>query len=193
MTQIPQKEYNRCNTMMSGYSGTSRNGTKHQYYHCPKAKKKLCSLHNVRKDYLEDVVVNKITEMLTDENILQIVGMLAEIDERQKDKTNLLRLKKSLKENQTATANIIKAIEKGIAEESLLSQLEKRETERKALEEELELEKYNVLSITKEEYAFFLKRMVQKAAHDLQWRRALIDSFVNKIYIYEDDEGKPKK
>ena len=147
----------------------------------------------LNRDELLSIVVNKIVEMLTEENIQQIASQLAEIDEQQKDKTNLLRLNRLIRENQNATANLLKALERGIAEDTILIQLEKRQAEKKALDEELQLEKYKTTSISADEYAFFLNRMVKNSSHDLAWRRALIDVFINKIFIYEDDEGKPKK
>jgi len=52
-----------CRNMMTGISGTGRNGTLHYYYVCNNVKKKSCNKKNVKKDYIEDIVI------LTNKNI----------------------------------------------------------------------------------------------------------------------------
>ena len=49
-----------CGALMFGESGTSRTGEVHRYYKCATAKKhKSCKKKTVRKQWLEDLVVNQ--------------------------------------------------------------------------------------------------------------------------------------
>ena len=52
-----------CGALMFGESGTSRTGEVHRYYKCATAKKKKgCKNKTVRKQWLEDLVVNQTTD-----------------------------------------------------------------------------------------------------------------------------------
>ena len=53
-----------CGALMFGESGTSRTGEVHRYYKCATAKKhKGCKKKTVRKQWLEDLVVNQTMQL----------------------------------------------------------------------------------------------------------------------------------
>ena len=53
---------------MFGESGTSRTGEVHRYYKCATAKKhKGCKKKTVRKQWLEDLVVNETMKLVEDD------------------------------------------------------------------------------------------------------------------------------
>ena len=87
---------------MIGISGTSKTGKIHNYYTCTNGRKKLCDKKAVKKDYIENLVVEECRKLLTTENINKIASEVVAICEKEKDNSNLKRLNKLLKENQKA-------------------------------------------------------------------------------------------
>ena len=64
----------KCGSSMVGKSGTSRSGDKHCYYGCwNRHNGKGCDKQNVRQDYIEPLVLDKIHEILHDPEIFQLI------------------------------------------------------------------------------------------------------------------------
>lgn len=62
-----------CGAFMVGESGTGRNGI-HQYYKCVSVKKhKGCKKKSVRKNWIEDIIVNETVDMLHDDAIFNYI------------------------------------------------------------------------------------------------------------------------
>lgn len=104
-----------CGAFMVGESGTS--GTKrklHQYYKCVSVKKhKGCKKKTVKKNWIEDLVMTEITEMLLDEsNIDRIVSYVMEY--QAKGNQSLPQMKKQLDETTKAIENMLNAIQQGV-------------------------------------------------------------------------------
>ena len=79
--------------------------------------------------------------ILTDEKINEIAKNVCDLSEKESNTDTLKRLRKLLKENETATENLIKAIETGKAATIISSQIEKRQLEKKNLEVQIAREK----------------------------------------------------
>ena len=61
-----------CQEMMVGYGGTSGTGKKYKYYACKNTRKKLCEKKPALKQWIEDIVVAKCHDLLSDENIAHL-------------------------------------------------------------------------------------------------------------------------
>ena len=59
-----------CKSMMTGISGTSKTGKSHYYYVCNNSKKKLCNKKTVRKEYIENLVVEECRKLLLCSDLL---------------------------------------------------------------------------------------------------------------------------
>ena len=70
----------------------------------------------------------------------------------------------------------------------LSEQIEKRQTEHADLEAQLAREQMIRLTLTFEEVRFFLNKFMNGDATDHTFRMALIDTFVNKIYLFDGDD-----
>ena len=76
---------------MFGESGTSRTGEVHRYYKCATAKKKKgCKKKTVRKQWLEDLVVNQTMQLVRDDAAME--SIIAKVMVRRYDPGNGLRL-----------------------------------------------------------------------------------------------------
>ena len=92
-----------CGAYMCGESGTSQTGKVHHYYKCVsvKKKRKVCHKKSVKKDWIEDIVVNTAMQMVMDDDTVQaIVSMLLALQER--ENTNLPFYERQLQEAETA-------------------------------------------------------------------------------------------
>lgn len=116
----------KCRSAMVGESGTSKTGKKYYYYACVKKKReKACGKSNVKKDWIEDLVIQRtVTDILKDDVIEKIADRLVELQKAEAAQSGtMLYLENSLAEIQVSIKNIMTAIEKGIITESTKTRL----------------------------------------------------------------------
>ena len=175
-----------CHEMMTGVSGTSMTGQKYFYYVCNGAKKKLCGKKAVRKNWIEDLVIKKCREILTDENIEIIARACTAIQENDDSAAEIKYLQKLLKENDKAVDNLFKALEAGAVVEQITARIQDKNNERAQIEKQLAEAELNNDVPSIDEIRFFLHQLKDNKADDLKTRKALIAVFVNSIYLFDD-------
>lgn len=178
-----------CKDMMTGESGTSKTGKSYHYYKCNNARKKKCFKKSVKKEYIENYVVDECRKLLTDENINKIAKEVVKLCEQEKDQSELKRLNKLLKENERKRNNIINAIAEcdiDTVRKSLYEHISVLEDERKNLEKQISVENMAQINITESEIKFFLSHLKNGNINDEKYRKTLINVFVNTIYLYDD-------
>ena len=114
----------------------------------------------------------------------RILSGLSRGKERNTD--NLKRINKLLRENETAMANLIKALEAGKVVDVISAQIEKRQSEKVDLEAQLAKEKIQMPLLKYDQIRFFFERFTNGDVNDINYRRALVDIFINKIYLYDN-------
>ena len=144
----------------------------------------------VRKQYIEDLVVNSVLDALTDAKIDEMANKISELSAKESNTETLKRLNKLLRENETATANLVKAIEAGKAVDVLSAQIEKRQLERSDLEIQLAQEKMIRPVLTYSDVKFFFENFKNGDANDYAYRIALIDTLIDRIYLYDGDDAR---
>jgi len=180
-----------CKAAMTGMSGKSSTGKIHQYYSCVTQRKHGdCKKKSVQKTYIENVVVDGIMSILSDKYINDIAKKVSDLSAKESNNDSIKRLQKQLKENDKATANLIKAIESGKAVDVLSAQIEKRQEERSNLETQLAQEKMQRPILTFDEVKFFLEKFKNGDESDNTFRTALIDTFINRIYLYDGEDSR---
>ena len=176
-----------CKAAMTGISGTSKTGNKYHYYQCVTNRRdKSCHKKTVSKAYIEDLVVMETRKLLTKENIDRISKEVVRLCEQEKDTDNLKRLKKLLKENERATENLFKALENGQIVDVIAERISQKKREHNELEQQILVETSSHPTPTVNEVRFFLNQFRKGDVNDLKYRQALVDTFVNKIYLYDD-------
>ena len=175
-----------CGSLMFGESGTSRSGGTYRYYKCATAKKKrTCKKKTVRKDWLEDLVVAKTRELIEDDTVLDAI--IAKVMELQnKENTNLPLYEKQLRETETSIENMLNAIQAGILTSSTKERLETLETQKKELEARIAEERLAKPKLSEDFVRFWLTRFRKLDLSQKEQRQALIDTFINAIYLYDD-------
>ena len=180
-----------CKKMMTGFSGTGKQGKVYRYYICngTKERPKTCDKKRVNKDYIENLVVRECRRLLSTENIQRIAKEVMTIASAERDTSELKRLKKLLAENERKQKNTIDAItESDIASvrKALEAKIPELEEEHKELERLIAKEKEVYPTLTEEEILFFLNALRKGRIDDIKYRKMLISVFVNRIYLYDD-------
>ncbi|MDO9592768.1 MAG: zinc ribbon domain-containing protein, partial [Erysipelotrichaceae bacterium] len=176
-----------CGAMMTGISGTSMTGKKHQYYVCNNAKVKKCDKHSIKKEFIENEVIDQCRMLLTDRNIDLISREVVKlVDKEEKENSVLKTLNRQLNENQKAMDNLLRAIENGQAVDLITERLQDKKYERENLHRQIELENRSIRKITIPEIKFFLNQLRNGDINELKYRRSLISIFVSSIHLYDD-------
>ena len=175
-----------CGALMFGESGTSRTGEVHRYYKCATAKKhKGCKKMTVRKQWLEDLVVNQTMQLVKDDAAME--SIIAKVMELQnKENTNIPLYEKQLRDAESGIQNMLNAIQAGILTSSTKERLEQLEETKRELEARIAEEELAKPKVTEEFIRFWLLRFRKLDMSLKDQRQALVDTFINAIYLYDD-------
>ena len=175
-----------CGALMFGESGTSRTGEVHRYYKCATAKKKKgCKKKTVRKQWLEDLVVNQTMQLVRNDAAMEsIIAKVMELQDR--ENTNLPLYEKQLRDAESGIQNMLNAIQAGILTSSTKERLEQLEETKRELEARIAEEKLAKPKVTEEFIRFWLLRFRKLDMSLKDQRQALVDTFINAIYLYDD-------
>ena len=175
-----------CGALMFGESGTSRTGEVHRYYKCATAKKhKGCKKKTVRKQWLEDLVVNQTMQLVKDDAAME--SIIAKVMELQnKENTNIPLYEKQLRDAESGIQNMLNAIQAGILTSFTKERLEQLEETKRELEARIAEEKLAKPKVTEEFIRFWLLRFRKLDMSLKDQRQALVDTFINAIYLYDD-------
>ena len=178
-----------CKNPMSGYSGTSRNGSKHTYYVCNGRKKKLCNKKNVSKDIIEEMVIDKCRELLNDETIDKLVGHFISIADKEYAVSETARLEAKILDLDKQINNLTMTIANcslPIAQQKLCEQLEELSKSKISAEEQLAEQKLVQHQVSADTVRQFLLLLRSGNYDSEQTRTALVTVLINKIYLYDD-------
>ena len=175
-----------CGSLMFGESGTSRSGDVHRYYKCATVKKrKSCQKKTVRKQWLEDLVIAKTKALIMDDTVIDsLVSSVMEL--QNKENIRLPLYEKQLRETETGIQNMLNAIQAGILTSSTKERLETLETQKKELEAKIAEERLAKPKLSEDFVRFWLTRFRKLDLSQKEQRQALIDTFINAIYLYDD-------
>jgi len=178
-----------CEAYMVGESGTNHTGKFHQYYKCVSAKKrKGCKKKTVRKEWIENIVVNETLAMLKDDAVCDyIVEAVMEVQGR--ENTSLPMLREQLVEIEKSIENMLNAIQAGIFTTSTKQRLDELEQTKSDIEVKILQEQIERPLLTEEFLLFTLHKFRDIDVTNQEQRQRLIDVFVNAIYLYDDKIG----
>jgi hypothetical protein len=177
----------KCSTYMVGESGTSKTTKKNNYYKCLSNKRKRgCEQKRaVKKDWIEQLIVqDTIDFVLQDKAIKRIAQTLMELQKR--EDTALPLLRKELEETDKGLKNVADAIQQGIITNTTKQRLEELETLKSDLEIKILQTELQTDILTEEKIVFWINRFKGGDITDISYQRAIIDIFVNAIYLYDD-------
>ena len=150
-----------------------------------KKKRGDCHKKAVRKQRIEDLVVNVTMEMLNDDHAIEaIVSMLMDLQDR--ENINLPLYEQQLSEVNVGINNLLNAIQQGILTKSAKARLEELENSRDELKNKIALEKLAKPKVSAEFMTFWLHRFRKLDVTKREHRQMLIDAFINAIFLYDD-------
>ena len=175
-----------CGRLMAGESGKGCKGIVYHYYKCSGAKRRLgCKKKAIKKHWIEETVVKlTVSKVLTDEAIDRIADAILVMQEQGDTMTPVL--KQQLQQCEAEIRNVMKAIRQGIITETTKECLEDLETQRDSLKAsilQLQLERRK---FTKAEIVEWISKYKYGNINDLDYRKEIIDTFVNSVFVYED-------
>jgi DNA invertase Pin-like site-specific DNA recombinase len=181
-----------CGSPMVGVSGTSKTGKLHCYYNCINRRRNHnCDKKAEKKESIEEFVVRYTVEtVLTDANIGKIATKVMEVVEKDfADTSYLVGLQEQLKEIDKKLANVMSAIEQGIITSTTKERLKDLEAQKADTEAQIAREESKKPFLTKERIMYWLHSFKNGDVDDISYRRRVIDTLVNSVYVYDEDDG----
>lgn len=176
-----------CKEPMTGTCGTSQTGIVYNYYICNGTKKKKCNKKNVPKYYIENLVIQKCKELLTDKNIAHIAKKVYDICNKENAKNCLVKsLEKEIRVLTKNIENLIVALENGQNVDLINDRLTQKRTELETATKQLEVEKSKMIILSEEMITFFLLKLKNSNFDNIKYKKMLVNIFVNRIYLYDD-------
>lgn len=180
-----------CGSAMTGLSGTGRHGGKFYYYTCyGRRKKNGCQKKNEKKDFLEWFVCEQTVQyVLSPDRIKKIAKAVVEEYNKEFDDSavkdlerRIAKLDKDIDKYTDMLLDIPKA-----ARERIYQKIEDADLQKQDLE--IDLSKLRIASkirYTEKDIAAWLKTFCNGDLFDNDFRRRLIDVFINSVYVYDD-------
>ena len=177
-----------CQTPMTGYCGTGRNGVVHHYYVCNRRKREGdCKKKNVRQEDIELAVARAIKQnVLRDDVIEWIADCAMEYQKQAEAETDLALLQTELDGVKKSIANIMTAIEQGIITETTKSRMLELEEKQVMLGAKIESIKLTNVQISREDIVAGLKIFKHGNIRDVEYQKQLFDTFLVAVYLYDD-------
>ncbi|MFI3251214.1 MAG: recombinase family protein [Eubacteriales bacterium] len=179
----------KCGSPMVGYSGVSHTSKPYSYYCCKNQKRRICKKKSIRKDRVEPLVVDALLKSLSTKYLGSVAKKIATLSHEDGNGDVIKYVEKKLKENKVALENLVGALEQGKSIDLISEQIEKRQAERQDLEMELAREKIQSPALTEEEILFFFNRFKNGDKTNPKFCASLVDMFVEKILLFEDENG----
>ena len=176
----------RCGAMMVAQAGTSgTKGVVYRYYACVRQKKHKCEKKPVGKVKLEDFIVYKTMEFLKDDGVIEKLS--AKLYELQYTESTVLpKLQEQLKQKEKEIENIVNAVQKGYATETLLKRLDGLEKEKCEINDVIAKEQLKAPIFTQDHFRMALYNFRKIDITTQEGKRKIIDTFINAIYLYDD-------
>ena len=178
-----------CGSAMIGDSGTSKDGTRHYYYSCQARKaRKGCSKKSLQKDYLESRVIDFVLDyVLSDEHIEENADVIMALQAEEMKRSPLSAMEAEYNETLKKIQNINNAIAAGIWNSSTASMLKQLEDQAEDLRTSVEMLRYSQSQLLdRDRVIFFLHRFTKGDRNDPLFRRHVIETFINAVYVFDD-------
>ncbi len=180
-----------CHKLMVGESGTSKTGAIHYYYSClsKRRKRARCDAKPVRKQYLEDMVLQTVWQVLTDAGIVRTIAetLLALHQKKAKSNAILKALESKRATALKASKNLISAIEQGIITEQTKIRMKELENEIARLDVDIEQEKlHSYTYLTVEMIEKYLRMATFGDISDMSIRKSIVNTYIREVIYYPD-------
>jgi len=180
-----------CGTSMVGESGRSHTGATYNYYACHNKKKRHgCHKKNERKDFIEWYVVEQTIEYVLNPGRIELVAA-AVVEEYNKEFSDgrLEEFEKAIAQIDREMDKLVDAIVDSpkVAHKKIYERMEVLDAQKVELETDLaRLRVACAIKLTETEVRAWLRSFTKGDPLDEDFRRRIIDVFINSIYLYDD-------
>ena len=180
-----------CGTAMVGESGRSHTGAVYHYYACHNKKKRHgCHKKNERKDFIEWYVVEQtIQYILTPERSARVAKAVVDEYNKEFSDDSVNELEKALSQIERELDKLVDAIVEApkVAHKRIYERMEILEGQKADLEADIaKLRIAQEIRLTEKEVRAWLKQFTNGDPMDEDFRRRIIDVFINTIYLFDD-------
>lgn len=181
-----------CGSHMVGESGrSSGNGNRYYYYTCAARKKThTCHKKNEKKDFIEWYVVEQTLEyVLTPPRISEIAKAVVAEYQKEFSGSKIDELEKAVRQLDHELNKLVDALVEApkVAHKRIYEKMESLEAQKSAAETDLaKLRVAHDICLTEDEVRAWLKSFCTGDLFDPDFRRNIIDTFINSVYIYDD-------
>lgn len=180
-----------CGAPMVGESGRSRNGDIYYYYACAVKKKRHgCKKKNERKDFIEWYVVEQTLQyILTPDRAARVAKAVVDEYKKEFSDSRIADLEKALAQIDRELDKLVDAIVDApkVAHKKIYERMESLEAQKAEVETDLaKLRIAHEIQLTETEVRSWLKKFCTGDPADEDFRKQIIDVFINSIYLYDD-------
>ena len=176
-----------CGGTLQGVSGTSHTGATHYYYSCKSHRKHACKLKNQRKELMEAIVLYLLDDLLHDPALrIMIADACYAYHMAQNDDNGAYEasIESKLKEVEGKLANLLKALEAGIFNDTTAERMKELENEKSMLHDALLAERNRKkFALKHSDILRFLNGFIGDL-NKPDTRRSLLDGLIENIYVY---------
>lgn len=179
-----------CGSHMIGESGRGRGGVYHYYTCAARKKKHTCSKKNEKKDFIEWYVVEQTLHyVLSPARMKDIAKAVVAEYEKEFSGSKIDEYEKAIRQYDRELNKLVDTLVDApkVAHKRIYEKMESLEAQKAALESELtKLRIASEIRFTEAEVRAWLKRFCTGDLFDPEFRRNIIDTFINSIYLYDD-------
>lgn len=126
----------KCGAMMTGEIGTSHTARQYRYYRCNRSKQHKCDKKTVRKDWIEELVIDEILSLISSDDAIE--ELVERVYEMQSEENNTVKVvENQLDDVERKLRNLAEAIAQGIFSSTTKKMLDELEEQKSNLELEL--------------------------------------------------------
>lgn len=180
-----------CGSTMHGECGTSVTGARYHYYACRNRKiHHTCKKKNEKKEFIEWYVVEQTVQfVLCPAHIELIADALIEQHKKDFGKSRIAECEKHLAKLEHESTKLVDTlcICDEVARPPILERLKTVTLQKEDLEEEIaKLRIVSDYKYERKQIISWIKQFCKGDLFDLEFRRRIIDVFINAIYLYDD-------
>lgn len=178
-----------CGRPMIGICGTSCTGQLHYYYACQgKRLEKCCDKENIPRDMIEQLVVDLARTCISKEDVTRwLVDGFIKLKQEVKKNSPLPMMESELAARKKALANVMKAIEAGIFNDTTAERMKELENDIQNIERSISIGKlmYDE-KVDGERMEFYLEKLRAGTPDNPKYRKELINVLVKRVRLWDD-------
>ena len=143
----------------------------------------------VAKEWIENLVVGELKHILSVDGFIdRVADLVMEYQTKTKDDSALRALEARQKEVERSITNLMTAIEQGIITPTTKSRLVELEADHERINKAIAKEVIKKPELERDQIVWFLERFRDGDTNDEAFRAFLVDTFLNSVYLYDDEK-----